>query len=158
MGSRRCVSWWRLSIFRVPFNGLARGDYYAYRLFEDSLPMSEKERFVGWRAESRLDALNESEWHCLGLDKVLMYGLFNSNGIRFPETRAIYLAGRCRPLVGAMAITTPEDLRSWLRDPANYPFFPSPPQVALRGSIFCRTLRRPSGSGRFQGRSERKSQ
>ena len=114
------------------------GDYYAYRLFEDSLPMSEKERFVGWRAESRLDALNESEWHCLGLDKVLMYGLFNSNGIRFPETRAIYLPGRCRPLVGAMAITTPEDLRSWLRDPANYPFFSKPAASGFaRGAYFA---------------------
>jgi len=101
-------------------------DYYAYRLFDDSISLKEKETFVGWRAEARLDSLNEPSWHCLGLDKVLMYGLFRSNGIRHPETRAIYLPGRGRPLTGASSLKTSEELCSWLRAGANYPFFSKP--------------------------------
>jgi len=100
--------------------------------------MSEKERFVGWKTESRLDALNERSWHCLGLDKVLMYSLFQSNGIRHPETRAIYLSGRGRPLPGASSLKTSEELRSWLRTAANYPFFSKPSASGFaRGAFFA---------------------
>ncbi len=114
------------------------GDYYAYRLFDPSLSMAEKERFVGWKAESRLDALNERSWSCLGLDKVLMYALFQSNGIRLPETRATYLEGRGRPLAGASVLKTPEELRSWLRNPSNYPFFSKPSASGFaRGAYFA---------------------
>ena len=102
------------------------GDYYSYRLFEASLPSAEKENFVGWKAESRLDALNERSWHCLGLDKVLMYSLFQSINLRIPETRAIYLPGRFRPLAGADALENPVVLHAWLRTPENYPFFSKP--------------------------------
>ena len=114
-----------LHLSRFP-GKIGPGDYYSYRLFEDSVPMAEKERFVGWRAESRLDALNESSWHCLGLDKVLMYSLFQSIGIRCPETLAVYLPGGTRYLHGAKALSTQEQLHSWLRTPSNYPFFSKP--------------------------------
>ena len=114
------------------------GDYYAYRLFDDTLPMSEKEQFVGWKTESRLDALNESSWHCLGLDKVLMYSLFQSNNIRHPETRAIYLPGRGRVLSGADSLKRPDELKAWLRIPSNYPFFSKPSASGFaRGAFFA---------------------
>ena len=114
------------------------GDYYAYRLFDPSLTQAEKEEFVGWKAESRLDALNEQSWHCLALDKVLMYSLFQSINLRIPETRAIYLPERSRPLDGAIALTTPEELRTWLRTPSNYPFFSKPSASGFaRGAFFA---------------------
>ena len=126
-----------LHLFRSP-GQVGPGDYYAYRLFDPALSMAEKERFVGWKAESRLDALNECSWSCLGLDKVLMYALFQSNGIRLPETRATYLAGRGRPLAGASVLKTAEELRSWLRTPANYPFFSKPSASGFaRGAYFA---------------------
>lgn len=126
-----------IHLFRSP-GRIGPGDYYAYRLFDDSMPMTEKKRFVGWKAESRLDALNERSWHCLGLDKVLMYGLFQSNGIHHPETRAIYLPGRGRPLAGASSLKTSEELRSWLRTSANYPFFSKPSASGFaRGAFFA---------------------
>lgn len=102
------------------------GDYYSYRLFDASLTKAEKEEFVGWKAEPRLDALNDSSWHCLGLDKVLMYSLFQSVNIRIPETRAIYLPDRVRPLAGAISLKTPSALHDWLRNSSNYPFFSKP--------------------------------
>lgn len=102
------------------------GDYYSYRLFDSTLSLGEKEKFVGWKVEPRLDALNDRTWHCLGLDKVLMYSLFQNIGIRIPETRAIYLAGRTRPLAGSIALESRSALHVWLRNPANYPFFSKP--------------------------------
>lgn len=102
------------------------GDYYSYRLFDSTLSDTEKERFIGWKVEPLLDALNDRAWHCLGLDKVLMYSLFQNAGIRIPETRAIYLPGRTRPLAGSMALESRAALHAWLRNPDNYPFFSKP--------------------------------
>lgn len=102
------------------------GDYYSYRLFDSALSASDKAEFVGWKVESRLDALNDHTWHCLGLDKVLMYSLFQNVGIRIPETRAIYLPGRTRPLAGSIALESQAALHTWLRNPDNYPFFSKP--------------------------------
>ncbi len=112
------------------------GDYYSYRLFDLALTIDEKEKFVGWKIEPRLDALNEPSWHCLGLDKVLMYSLFQNAGIRIPETRAIYLRGRVRPLAGSEALTSPAALHSWLRNPSNYPFFSKPSASGFGRSAF----------------------
>lgn len=100
--------------------------------------MCDKETFVGWKAESRLDLLNHASWRCLGLDKVLMYSLFLSNDIRCPQTRAIYLPDRVRLLMDAMALTTLGELHSWLRDPLNYPFFSKPSASGFaRGAFFA---------------------
>lgn len=113
------------SLSRAP-GRIGPGDYYSYRLFDSTLSDAEKLEFVGWKAESRLDALNDPSWHCLGLDKVLMYALFQNVGIRVPQTRAIYLPGRIRPLTGTVALETPDALHAWLRNPDNYPFFSKP--------------------------------
>jgi len=102
------------------------GDYYAYRLFDPEIAEAEKLRFVGWQAEAMLDALNDPRWHCLGLDKVLMYALFRDCGIRVPQTRAIYLPGGKRILAGALCLESEAELQAWLRDFANYPFFSKP--------------------------------
>lgn len=102
------------------------GDYFTYRLFDKLLGQAEKEEFVGWKAESRLDALNDRAWHCLGLDKVLTYSLLRANSIRIPETRAIYLLNQIRPLGGAVSLNTTTALHSWLRTSENYPFFSKP--------------------------------
>lgn len=102
------------------------GDYYTYRLYESAIPPEEKRRFVGWRAESWVDTLNDPRWHCLGLDKVLMYAVFRDSGITIPETKAIYLPGRRRTLHGAVSLTSEAELQAWLRDPDNYPFFSKP--------------------------------
>lgn len=102
------------------------GDYYSYRLFDKCLSDAEKREFVGWKAEARLDALNERSWCGLGLDKVLAYAVLQSNQIRIAPTRAIYLPGRKRPLAGATPLDTQAGLSAWLREPANYPFFSKP--------------------------------
>lgn len=114
------------------------GDYYTYRLYESAIPPEEKRRFVGWRAESWVDTLNDPRWHCLGLDKVLMYALFRDSGIRVPETRAIYLPGRKRILSGAICLSSEAELHAWLRDLANYPFFSKPSASGFgRGALLA---------------------
>lgn len=121
------------------------GDYYTYRLFERDIPWSEKRRFVGWKAETKLDALNAPQWHCLGLDKVLMYAIFQNGGIRIPETKAIYLPGRQRLLEGATCLTNALELHEWLREPDRYPFFSKPSASGFaRGAFFASGLDRPS--------------
>lgn len=102
------------------------GDYYAYRLFEPDIPTEEKYRFIGWQAEAWLDSLNDPRWHCLGLDKVLMYALLRDSGIPIPETIAIFLPGRKRILSGTRHLGSEAELHQWLRDFANYPFFSKP--------------------------------
>ncbi len=115
------------------------GDYYAYRLFDPEIAEEEKRRFVGWQAEAMLDALNDPRWHCLGLDKVLMYALFRDSGIRVPETRAIYLPGRKRILSGAACLSSEADLHAWLRESANYPFFSKPSASGFgRGALLAK--------------------
>lgn len=109
--------------------GLGRigpGDYYTYRLYDPEISDEEKRRFVGWKAEAWVDRLNDPRWHCLGLDKVLMYALFRDSGITIPETKAIYLPGRKRTLHGAMSLTSEHELHAWLRESPNYPFFSKP--------------------------------
>ncbi len=114
------------------------GDYYSYRLFDPALTFAEKKKFVGWKAEARLDALNEPAWHCLGLDKVLMYSLFQNAGIRIPQTRAIYLPGPGRLLAGTTMLGTQDQLREWLRSQENYPFFSKPSASGFaRGACFA---------------------
>lgn len=114
------------------------GEYYVYGLYDPALPADEKRRFVGWKTENTLDALNDVQWRCLGLDKVLMYALFRDGGIRIPETKAIYLPGRKRVLYGAFSLTTETELHNWLRNPKNYPFFSKPSASGFgRGACYA---------------------
>jgi hypothetical protein len=114
------------------------GDYFTYRLFDKLVGQSEKEEFVGWKAEPRLDSLNDRRWHCLGLDKVLTYSLLRANNIRIPDTRAIYLPNRARPLGDAVSLDSPAALHSWLRVSGNYPFFSKPSASGFaRGAFFA---------------------
>jgi hypothetical protein len=116
-----------IAALRKELGRIGPGDYYTYCLHETVIPPEEKRRFVGWRAESRVDTLlNDPRWHCLGLDKVLMYSVLSNNGITIPETKAIYLPGRMRTLRGAVSLTSETDLHAWLRHPGNYPFFSKP--------------------------------
>lgn len=117
---------------------ISPGDYYTYRLFEPEISAQEKQKFVGWRTECELDALNDPRWHCLGLDKILMYGLFTECGLRVPETRAIYLDGRHRFLRGAASLTSKSELHEWLRNSTSYPFFSKPSASGFgRGAFFA---------------------
>lgn len=133
-----------LRLSRAP-GRIGPGDYYSYRLFDPKLSHAAKEEFVGWRMEPQLDALNDPAWHCLELDKVLMYSLFQNAGIRIPETRAIYLPGRSRPLSGALALTSPDELRTWLRNPGNYPFFSKPSASGFGRGAFLVDTYDPAG-------------
>lgn len=102
------------------------GDYYNYRLFEPTLTFDEKLRFAGWRAEARLDALNDRRWCGLALDKVLIYALLAEQGLPIPATRAIFCRGATRTLTGARPLAGAAALKAWLAEPAHYPFFSKP--------------------------------
>lgn len=119
---------------------LGPGDYYSYRLFESGLSAKQKQEFVGWRRESVLDALNKPDWHCLGLDKVLMAALMAEQGLACPVTRAIYLKGRIRRIGQAQALRSDAELQGWLRDPTHYPFFGKPSASGFgRGAVFAQS-------------------
>ena len=117
---------------------LGPGDYYTYRLFDRQLSLEQKLEFAGWRMESVLDALNDSRWACLGLDKVLTAELLAAQGLRCASTKAVYRPGRIRQVGKATVLSDEAALRAWLRDARNYPFFSKPSASGFgRGACFA---------------------
>lgn len=121
------------------------GDYFNYRLFDPALAFEEKRRFAGWRAEARLDALNDRRWCGLALDKVLIYALLGEQGLPIPDTRAILCRGAERALTGARALAGTTALKSWLAEPAHYPFFSKPAASGFARGTFCARRLLPDG-------------
>jgi len=129
---------WELMRLALGPARLGPGDYYSYRLFESDLTLEQKQRFVGWRREPLLDALNDPSWHVLGLDKVVMTALLAEQGLHCTQTRAIFLPGHERHLQHARCLHDEAELQGWLRDPANYPFFGKPVASGFgRGALWA---------------------
>lgn len=144
------VSWWRqVAEIRRLGRGPGRigpGDYYAYGLFDPGLDGAAKSSFIGWRAESELDALNDRRWQAMGLDKIVMYTMLVANGTPVPQTRAVYLPGRRRALAGAESLTSLDELIGWLRNPSHYPLFAKPSAGGFgRGSFLATRVDEASG-------------
>lgn len=136
------VPWWtqisEIGHLRSGPGKIGPGDYYVYGLYDPELDWASKNSFVGWRAESELDELNDRRWHAMGLDKIVMYMMLAANGTRVPLTRAVFLPGRRRALAGAKSLTSISELSGWLRNPANYPLFAKPSAGGFgRGSFLA---------------------
>ncbi len=116
------------------------GDYFAYRLFDDTIDWEGKRRFVGWRAEALVNTLNLRAWHAVANDKLVFAALMRSTGIPVPRTLAI-LHGGGRTFEGAVSFRRKAELANYFRNCGQYPLFSKPVAGGVgRGTALLRGL------------------
>jgi hypothetical protein len=106
---------------------LGAGEYYYYRLFEDSVyTRSAKAEFGGQRFISRLyRELNSIAWDAVLTDKLVFYAVASSLGLPHPSIKAI--AGSRRRNHGSVPCFSPvKEVAGFLRNGISYPFFVKP--------------------------------
>jgi hypothetical protein len=113
-----------LSLMRGP-GRISPQEYFYYRLWDERLTATAKRDFVGKRAQVAMHlACNDAAWRATAADKLLFHSIMVGAGLPVPELLAIVHPSRRVPgvpkLAGAAAV------RSFLSDPAAYPFFAKP--------------------------------
>ncbi len=110
----------RLGPGKVTFN-----EYFYYRLWDSSLSMSDKRRFVGKTALGPMHlACNLLTWHAIAADKLVFQMLLQGSRLPAPELIAI-VQGR-RVAAGIPSLGSADDIAVFLRQPINYPLFIKP--------------------------------
>ncbi len=104
---------------------LSPNEYFFYRLWDPSLGMAEKRRFVGKQAQHPMHmACNHTGWYAAAADKLLFQAVMAGAGLPVPEllavTRRPGLAGKVPCLAGVAGI------EGFLRQPTLYPLFAKP--------------------------------
>lgn len=123
----KSVLWQLAEIARLRFGEtkLGASEYYYYGLFDEAFDIAEKNKFVGWRMERKIDrALNNKSWRIVANDKLLFYALMAAYKMPYPKILAIY--HRTRHFNGALSLRTTEDTDQFVQNRANYPFFAKP--------------------------------
>ncbi len=100
-------------------------EYFYYRLWDPSLSMAEKRRFVGKQAQHPMHmACNHTGWYAAAADKLLFQAVMAGAGLPVPEllavTRRPGLAGKVPCLAGVA------EIEGFLRQPSLYPLFAKP--------------------------------
>ena len=111
---------------------LASQEYFYYRLWDPTLPMAEKRRFVGKVRQKLIhDAANVEAWRATAADKVVWHTLMAAGGLPIPHTIAVTQAGRSVP--GATTAADRDEIVGLLRSADSYPLFTKP--IAGRYSL-----------------------
>ncbi len=110
---------------------IATEEYFTLRLFDDKALKSEKSSFAGMKGmrEVWLQANTSSHWFGPMSDKLAFDTLLGGYGLPVIQTKAYFsrdLAVRSKRM-----LTSREDLRAFLEDPASYPFFAKPKSSSL---------------------------
>jgi glutathione synthase/RimK-type ligase-like ATP-grasp enzyme len=143
-----------LSLRRGP-GKLGADDYYDFQLYDDSIAVGEKRRFIGWRAERTIDAVNEPGWHIVANDKLLFYSLMRDAGIAIPVCYAVYHP-LARMFRGAVTVTSAAALADFIRDGMTYPFFSKPTAGTFgKGAALVRAYERATDSLLLHGGERR---
>lgn len=119
-------------------NGVGVEEYYEFKAYLDDLTIDEKRSFVGWRKENRYgEVLNHKSWNVLTNDKLTAYAVFAGLNLPYPKIKAVYHPyGRQFP--GAVSISEPSELATYLREGSCFPFFSKPTHGAAgRNSVVC---------------------
>jgi hypothetical protein len=104
---------------------LTIAEYFYYRLWDTSLSLEEKTRYVGKKALHGIHlACNDHAWYGVTQDKLLFHAAATGAGLPVPELLAVVHSNR--DAAGKPALVTTEATVSVLRDPALYPFFAKP--------------------------------
>jgi hypothetical protein len=101
---------------------LTSQEYFYYRLWDPAIPLAEKRRFIGKRAQNAMHlACNSRYWYCAAADKILFHTIMSGAAMPIPDLIAISAAGRTIP--GVPNLTNADALASLLRRPEFYPLF-----------------------------------
>jgi hypothetical protein len=104
---------------------LSPPEYLYYRLWDQSLTLAERQAFVGKKAQHLMHlACNDRHWYQTAADKILFQTIMTGAGLPVPETLAVTQPLRWLPQ--AQTLSDPEQLATWLRNPAIYPLFAKP--------------------------------
>jgi len=130
-----------VDIMRLRFGPgrLGASEYYYYGICDDErYSFAEKQEFVGWRGNARIDAiLNDDDWRAVADDKLLFAHLMDGLGLPRPEIHAVY-SPLGRSIGEAARLTTVSDALEYLRGPAPYPLFIKPIVGSYgRGALAC---------------------
>jgi hypothetical protein len=110
-----------LTLWRGP-GKLSPQEYFYYRLWDPAIPLEEKRRFVGKRAQNAMHiACNSQYWYCAAADKILFHTIMSGASLPIPELVALSAEGRTIP--GVPNLTTVDALAALLRRPELYPLF-----------------------------------
>ncbi len=101
---------------------LAPSEYFHYRLWDPRLSLEEKRCFVGKQAQHRMHvACNDRHWYQAAADKILFHTIMTGAALPVPAVMAVTQPGRT--LRGAQSLDRPEQIATFLRNPAVYPLF-----------------------------------
>ena len=101
---------------------LSPEEYFYYRLWDPSITLEEKRRFVGKRAQSAMHlACNSQYWYCAAADKILFHTIMSGAAMPIPDLIAI--SAENRTVSGIPNLTNVDDLAALLRKPDIYPLF-----------------------------------
>jgi hypothetical protein len=110
-----------LALWRGP-GRLTPQEYFYYRLWDPSIPLDEKRRFVGKHAQNTMHlACNSQFWYCAAADKILFHTIMTGAQMPVPDLIAISAEGRAIP--GIPNLTDADTLAALLRKPELYPLF-----------------------------------
>jgi hypothetical protein len=110
-----------LALWRGP-GRLTPQEYFYYRLWDPSIPLDEKRRFVGKHAQNAMHlACNSQYWYCAAADKILFHTIMTGAQMPVPDLIAISAEGRAIP--GIPNLTDADTLAALLRKPELYPLF-----------------------------------
>ncbi len=104
-------------------------EYFDLRLFDDAaLAGADKRQFVGLDVMRQLwDQVNfDQTWYGIMNDKLASSTLLGSYGFPVIPIVAIYAPSLTLPVPPCRVLKTVDDLRDFLREPANYPMFGKP--------------------------------
>jgi len=101
-------------------------EYFFFQVFLGRYPLMEKQRFVGWRREIKLDrAANTHAARGLANDKLACHALLTRHGMPLPEIVAVY--GDFDPCIaGKIKLENADDVTTFLRHSGQYPLFVKP--------------------------------
>jgi hypothetical protein len=86
-----------IALWRGP-GKLSPQEYFYYRLWDPSLPLEEKRRFVGKKAQNDMHlACNSRYWYAAAADKILFHTIMAGASLPVPDLLAITAANRSIP-------------------------------------------------------------
>ena len=101
---------------------LSPNEYFYYRLWDPSIPIEEKRRFVGKPAQYPMHlACNSQYWYCAAADKILFHTIMSGAVMPIPDLIAI--SAENRTVSGIRNLTNADDLATLLRQAELYPLF-----------------------------------
>jgi hypothetical protein len=138
-GKSLISQFYEIALLRFSKNKVGSQEYYEFEAWDDKkFTQKQKLEFVGWRKEEEYgEIINSKIWNVVTSDKLIGYTIFRGMGLPYPSIHAVYHPYG-REFSGAVSISDPEKLASYLRNDIKYPFFAKPGHGSSgRNSVAC---------------------